>query len=542
MDRPDYLSDDDDFQGVVKAERNKILHATRNAAQTPRSPSVSSVSGSGRHLSDGGTQEWPQPKPLPNGLAPVAAFDIALLPETIAPWVADIAERMQCPPDFVAIPAMVALGAVIGRKTGIRPQRQTDWTEVANLWGCIIGRPGVMKTPATQEALKPLHRLETTARDAHAKAGSAYARELELFKLASDEARNAARNAMKRGAPASLPVFEAPQEPKAHRYVINDTTYEALGEILSNNPNGVLAYRDELVSLLKTLDREEYVAARDFFLQAWSGTSGYTFDRIIRGNTHIEAACLSLLGSTQPGRIAEYVRRANRGGLGDDGLIQRFGLFVWPDQSGEWKECDRWPDSAARKAAWATFERLDTFDPDAIGAEHDPYEPIPFLRFGERAQDHFAEWRAYLEKRVRADDFSPALESHFAKYRSLVPALALISHLTDGASGPIGEKPLMRALAFAEYLETHARRVHGSGAAGEVAVAKLILARVRKGDLTDGFCARDIRRKEWSGLTDNDQIKAGLDLLADFDLIAPHTIETPGRPRTAYIANPRSLR
>jgi hypothetical protein len=51
MDRPDYLGDDDDFQGVVKAERRKILHANRNAAQTPRSPSVSSVSGSGRRLS-----------------------------------------------------------------------------------------------------------------------------------------------------------------------------------------------------------------------------------------------------------------------------------------------------------------------------------------------------------------------------------------------------------------------------------------------------------------------------------------------------------
>ena len=541
MDRPYYLNDDDEFQEAVKADRIKFLHAKRDAAQTPRSPSVSSVSGSGGRSSDGGTRAWPHPKPLPNGLTPVAAFDIALLPETIAPWVADIAERMQCPPDFVAIPALVALGAVIGRKTGIRPQRQTDWTEVANLWGCIIGRPGMMKTPATQEALKPLHRLEATARDGHAKAGRAYARELELFKVTSDAARNAARNAMRNGAPASLPALEAPQEPKARRYVVNDTTYEALGEILSHNPNGVLAYRDELVSLLKTLDREEYVAARGFFLQAWSGTSGYTFDRIIRGNTHIDAACLSLLGSTQPVRIAEYVRKANCG-VGDDGLIQRFGLFVWPDQSGEWKECDRWPDSAARKAAWTTFERLDALDPDAVGAARDLYEPIPFLRFGERAQDHFAQWRADLEKRLRAGDMAPALESHFAKYRSLVPALALISHLTDGACGPIGEKPLMRALALAEYLETHARRVYGSGAACEVAVAKLILARIRKGDLSDGFCARDIRRKEWSGLTDNDQIKTGLDLLADFDCIAPRTIETPGRPRTAYLVNPRSLR
>jgi putative DNA primase/helicase len=533
MDRPDYLREDDDFDGVVEAERRKLLLASRT-------PFVSSVSASDSCSSAQGMREWPHPKPLPNGLAPVALFDIALLPETIAPWVADIAERMQCPPDFVAIPAMVALGAVIGRKTGIRPQRKTDWLEVANLWGYIIGRPGMMKTPATQEALKPLHRLEATARDAHANAGRAYARELELFKLASDEARNAARNAMKKGTPASLPVLAAPQEPKAHRYVINDTTYEALGEILSDNPNGVLAYRDELVSLLKTLDREEYVAARGFFLQAWSGTSGYTFDRIIRGNTHIEAACLSLLGSTQPGRIAEYVRKADCG-AGDDGLIQRFGLSVWPDQSGEWKECDRYPDSEARAKAWQAFERLDTLDPKAIGAERDQFETIPFLRFDGKAQAAFSEWRADLEKRVRADDMSPALESHLAKYRKLVPALALINHLADGGRGPIGDRPLLRALAFAEYLETHARRIYGAGATAETAAAKLILARIRKGDLQEEFAARDIRRKEWSGLTDNDQIKAGLDLLADFDWLAPKTIETAGRPRVTYVISPRAL-
>jgi putative DNA primase/helicase len=56
----------------------------------------------------------------------------------------------------------------------------------------------------------------------------------------------------------------------------------------------VLAFRDELVSLLKTLDREDNAAARGFFLSAWNGTSGYTFDRIIRGRVHIDAACLSL--------------------------------------------------------------------------------------------------------------------------------------------------------------------------------------------------------------------------------------------------------
>jgi hypothetical protein len=62
---------------------------------------------------------WPQPKPLPSGLLPVAPFRGDFLPYTVAPWMEDISERMQRPPDFIGASAMVALGAVLGRKIGI---------------------------------------------------------------------------------------------------------------------------------------------------------------------------------------------------------------------------------------------------------------------------------------------------------------------------------------------------------------------------------------------------------------------------------------
>ena len=365
---------------------------------------------------------------------------------------------------------------------------------------------------------------------------------VELHKLELSEAKAAARNALKTAGEARPIDIEEPQEPKARRYVVNDTTYEALGEILEDNPNGVLAFRDELVSLLKTLDREENVAGRGFFLTAWNGTTGYTFDRILRGKTHIEAACLSLLGSTQPGRLAEYIRRAVAGGAGDDGLIQRFGLLVWPDQDPEWRESDRYPNSEARAKAWETFELLDKLEPNVIGAERDQFEPLPFLRFDDRAQGVFVEWRGEFERRLRGPEISPALESHLAKYRKLVPALALVNHLADGEAGRVSQTALMRALAFAEYLEKHACRAYGAGVASEATAARAIWGRIRKGDLQDGFAARDIRRKEWSGLTENDQIKAGLELLADFDWITPKTTETVGRPRTVYAINPRALR
>lgn len=485
---------------------------------------------------------WPVPKPLPDGLLPVAPFDLALLPESIAPWVFDIADRMQCPPDFVAIPALVALGSIIGRKVSVRPQRKTDWCEVPNLWGCIIGRPGAMKSPAISEALKPLHRAERAAREIYEAQAQEYALAMEAFKISKEGATAKARDAVKKGGsvnPLDLAI-DAPDEPTARRYVVNDTSYEALGEILAGNPNGVLAFRDELVSLLKTLDREDYAAARGFFLTAWNGTSGYTFDRIIRGRTHIDAACLSLLGGTQPGRIAEYIRRASTGGASDDGLIQRFGLLVWPDQTGEWKDTDEFPDTAARTRALELFERLDKLDPADVAAEIDDFQPLPFLRFDANAQGLFAEWRATLEIRLRSGDLSPALESHLSKYRKIVPSLALMNHLADGGSGSISEPATLRALALAEYLESHAQRAYAAGSESERAAAKAILARVRKADLADGFTARDVHQSGWANLSDRDQVKAGLDLLCDLDWLVATTAQTGGRPRTFYTINPRA--
>jgi hypothetical protein len=499
--------------------------------------------GPGSSSADEAEQIWQEPKHLPSSLLPVKAFDLTFLPAMIAPWVADIADRMQCPPDFVGIPALVALGTVIGRRIGVRPQRRTDWIEVPNLWACLVGRPGMLKSPAMSEALKPLHRLEADARKSNDEARKDHAAALEAHKLKVETARAAAKKALQgAGNPIEMLRLDEPEAPKDRRYIANDCTYEALGEILVDNPNGVLAFRDELVSLLKTLDREEYAAARGFFLTAWGGTSGYTFDRIIRGRRHIEAACVGMLGSTQPAKLAEYVRRAVSGGAGDDGMIQRFGMLVWPDGSPEWVNVDRYPDSAARQAAWGTFDRLDKLTPDDVGAVRDQFEALPFFRFDDEAQEIFDQWRGSLEARLRSSDLHPALESHLAKYRKLVPSLALLCALADGAAGAIDAGSCLRALALAEYLESHAKRVYGAGSEAETAAAKAILVRIRRGDLDDGFTCRTIHQRDWSNLSDLEQVQAGLNLLVDNDWIIDRTAKSPagGRPKTAYLINPRA--
>ncbi|MBL1264522.1 YfjI family protein [Candidatus Methylomicrobium oryzae] len=496
--------------------------------------------------------KWQAPQPLPEGLPPVATFDFALLPGTLQPWVQDICERVQCAPDYVGVAVVTALGSVIGRKLGIRPQTQTDWTVTPNQWGLVVGRPGVLKSPAMEAALSPLKRLAAEATKAHEAEMADYKARATLFKLQQESAAADVKKKLAKGGATEMELLctlhvEEPDLPALRRYIANDTTAAALGELHRQNPNGLLVYRDELVSLLKSLDREDNAEARGFYLTGWNGDSAYTFDRITRGfNLHIPAVCLSLLGSTQPGRIADYIRQAVRGGSGDDGLIQRFGLLVWPDNGSDWKNVDRWPDSTAKNEAFRVFERLDRFEPMTIGAAQDTDyngEPdgLPYLRFDEDGHGLFLEWRTDLEAKLRGGDLHPAMESHLAKYRKLVPGLALILHLADGGTGPVSERATLQALAWAEYLETHALRAYASVTTPEISAAKAIIQRLRKGDLAKSFSSRDVWRPGWAMLSDREQVADALRLLVELDWISETRKETGGRTATVYAANPRGL-
>ena len=359
---------------------------------------------------------WRPPKNIPVKLAKVADFSLEFLPPSIAPWVGDISERLQCPLDYVAVTALTALGALIGRRVGIKPQQKTDWLEVPNLWGAFIGKPGMLKSPAMMEALKPLHHLEAEAAKAHAAALVDHQAALAEFKLhksvnesvlKEELKKRVAERAVNLGGVSDIKnmIKEAqkedplglgagPEEPKPVRYRTNDSSYEAIGALLVSNPSGLLVERDELVSLLKHLDREEQCVARGFYMSGWSGAQPYTFDRITRGHIHVDAVCIGLLGNTQPTKIAEYVRRANADGAGGDGLIQRFGLLVWPDEPIGWKNVDEYPDEASRERVWGSFERISKLTEAGVlslGAEKGPYDKIPAFRFDEEASGQFLE-------------------------------------------------------------------------------------------------------------------------------------------------------
>jgi len=482
------------------------------------------------------TQSAP-PEPLPT-LPDVLPFNYACLPDVLRGYVKDISERMQCPPDFAAVGALVMMAAIIGRKVGIRPKRKDDWIVIPNLWGAVVGNSGIKKTPALNQSLTPINKLQMAAFELCEKEKYEYDAEAEIAKMQQSVKKMKARASLKKDQSADvkelLQSSKADGAPICKRYITNNATYEKLGEILTENPNGVMVEYDEIIGLLKQLDATGQEVARSFYLSGANGDTPCTFDRIMRGTLHIPAVCLSIIGGIQPGVLAEYVRHATNGGAGADGLLQRFGLMVYPDISPECHYVDRYPDSTAREAVNMLTERLDSLNPADIGAEVDRYGSVPFLSFDDVAQELYSRWTVELDKRLRSGEEHPAIVSHLSKYQKLVPSLALIFHLCDTPKGAVSETALLRAIAFSEYLESHAQRIYSYATRPDVDAAKTLLKRLASGKLSNQFKARDIYQKGWAGLETANKAQAAIDLLLEYHHLSEEEITTGGRPTTHY--------
>lgn len=496
-------------------------------------------------------ESLPEPQPLIVKLSPVQTFNPAWLPTSLAPWIADIAERMQCPPDFPAVAAMAALSSVAGRRFAIQPKEQDEGHfEFALLWAMLIGNPSLLKSPSMQATLRPLRMLQTMANKAYERSD----RDRQAQQIAGKLKRQALEQLAKKAVRSSkdfdfttLLDEEDDANVPRRRLIVNDASLEALGEVLRDNPMGTLLYQDELAGLFAMLERDGNQSLRSFFLQAWSGKESFIFDRIGRGTRVIEACAVGVLGSIQPGVIASHVRAANSDSVGADGFLQRFSLAVWPDIPPHWRDVDRPLDHKAEEDATEVFWCMESLTHEHLikSGVTPNRDGIPVFRFAPDAQERFRAWRCHLEKRLRTEGLLPAFEAHLAKYRKLVPALAVLIHVAEWHTGPVSLSALDRALSWAAYLETHAARLYGAGTHADCQGAMALLKKLLSDQtaLPEPFTARDVYRKGWSGLATANAAEAACELLTghNYLIATPHqSTEKGGRPTFFYRLNPRA--
>ena len=164
----------------------------------------------------------------------------------------------------------------------------------------------------------------------------------------------------------------------------------------------------------------------------------------------------------------------------------------------------------------------------------------PSVSFVSAAYTRFQTWREVLENRLRSDELQPSVESHLAKYRSLIPSLALINQaLLESKLREVGVEALEMAIAMGTYLESHAMRIYAPIMHAEVDAARLLARRLRRRQIPSEFAPRDVYRHAWAGLSNPAVVKSAAALLEDFDWLTANRIATPGRTKLVYRVNPR---
>ncbi|MCL6230397.1 DUF3987 domain-containing protein, partial [Bartonella bilalgolemii] len=292
----------------------------------------------------------------------------------------------------------------------------------------LIGQSSTMKTPAMKAALAPITCLQKEWYKEWLKQKERLEIEERLETLDKREKEKQANKALKKGEceTARALLYETLSKDNAHdndvsRFIVNDVTVEKLGELLKENPRGLLMVRDELSGFLANLERREYQTDRAFYLTAFNGDDQFTEDRIERGTIFISHVTLSIIGGIQPSRIIPIIQAIHRG-INDDGLLQRFQMIVWPDENQEWKLIDRPPN----QEGWQKYEGVfRSFRDKRLGSEKHPL----IMRFMQKAQEKFYEWLEKLHREEKSGRLAESLQSHLLKMRKTIASPALIFEL-----------------------------------------------------------------------------------------------------------------
>lgn len=433
-----------------------------------------------------------------------------ILPGAIEDFARARAEQMGVDPGGLAMACLTVCAAAIPDNLTLKIKRHENWKESARIWTMIVGDPSARKSPIIKVASSPLMKLESGLQLDHRVAMR------DWLSLGKD----------KKGKP----------EPIAKRVATEDSSPEKVGEILSNNENGLALIDDELSGWFSRM--EKYAgskgsgADRAFWLKSFGGGS-YSIDRIGRGSIWVPNISITLLGGIQPDPLKKIAKD-----LTDDGLLQRmFCIMLSPAGN------DRDEPSAVGENVYANLvERL--FDLRAR------YMAGRGFRFCDAAQDLRSELAGiHHQMELNWSRINKRVATHIGKFDGLFGRLALLFHVVDHIYD--GELPHEVSLDTAtkaksllhDYLLQHTIALHfnvlGVTDMQDVLVsaAGSILTNDRLSDVVSVSSLRKWSTRQVREL-DNWQMERVLQKLDGFSWLEPKQLER-NETSARYTVNPR---
>ena len=379
-------------------------------------------------------------------------FPVAALPSPIRGLVSAGARAIGCDPSYLALPVLTVLAAAIGNTRRLELKR--GWSVPPILWGAIVGESGTAKTPAFQLVLRPVRARQQLALERYTAALKQYRADRACWEQAYMAWKRTGQG---------LPPAE-PEEPQAERFIVSDTTVEALAPILRANPRGLLLACDELAGWIGSFDRYSGKGKGKASADAAHWLSMFNAEPILVDRKtgtprtiYVPQAAVCVAGGIQPGTLRRALGWEHR----ESGLAARLLVTCPPRQVKRWTEADIDPDLEAGLAR--LLDRLYELQaiPDADG------NPQPVLVH--LSEDAKAAWVAYYNTHaVEHADLTGDLAAAWSKLEEYAARIALVVHFTRWAAGDpdltdpdhVDLASMNAGIALAQWFKHEARRVY----------------------------------------------------------------------------------
>ncbi len=265
----------------------------------------------------------------------------------------------------------------------------------------------------------------------------------------------------KRDKKAASDPPEKPETPQAERFVVNDTTVEALAPLLLANSRGLLLGRDELAGWLGSFDRYsggKGGADASHWLSMYDGESN-TVDRKTGSpkTIHVPLASILITGGIQP----EILHRALGVEHRQSGLAARLLLASPPRKPKRWSEAD--VASEVEAEVGRLVDRLFDLQPTIDDDGHQKPVVVGMT------PDAKAPWEAYYNSHGREQvNLSGELAAAWSKLEGYAARLALVIHFirwaaddpTLQSADEVDAASITAGVRLAQWFKCEARRVY----------------------------------------------------------------------------------
>ncbi len=202
--------------------------------------------------------------------------------------IVETADSMPTAPEYLLTTLLAAASSRMGGAR-IVINAQANYTQPAIFRTIIVAPSGHKKTPAQQVILEPLLKLESEELHRWKELSRQYERDMANWNKASINEKNA-------GEPPTPP-------PPCKRYIISDSTIEAVAHIHEENPRGFLIYRDEAAGYFTARNKYRNGIGDDSELELSEFNGGPLIKDRIKESVYLERSCISRTGSTQWGKL-----------------------------------------------------------------------------------------------------------------------------------------------------------------------------------------------------------------------------------------------